>query len=88
VPITIVHDFLQVTENGYVLNLYLSPQSDVEFADEIGRLENPIDDRYLFSYVHRKFPKTPINKVRLIDGKADIVTVPFMTLMADVKPPV
>jgi hypothetical protein len=87
VPITIIHDFLQETENGYVLNLYLSRESDVEFAEELGRLENPVDDRYVYSYVHRKFPKTPINKVRLIDGKADILTIPYMTLMADVKPP-
>lgn len=85
-PLTIVHDFLKETEEGYILNLYLSRFSDVEFASELGRMENPIDDRYLFSYIHRKYPQTPINKVRLVTGDAKIVTMDFMTLMVDVRP--
>ena len=85
-PLTVVHDFLQETENGYVLTVYLSRESDVEFAGELGRFENPLDDRYVFAYIRRKFPQTPINQVRVVTGEGDVETLSYMSMMAEVRP--
>ncbi|MGB8954834.1 MAG: hypothetical protein WCC10_05635 [Tumebacillaceae bacterium] len=84
-PLTVVHDFLKETENGYILTLYLSRESDVEFASELGRFENPLDDRYIFAYIRRHHPETPINQVRIVTGDGDIEMLSYMSVMAGVR---
>lgn len=86
-PITVVHEFLRENENGLVLTLYLSrADQDVEFAAELGRMENPVDDRYLYSYIKRRHPNTPINHVQIVNWDAQVTTLSYMSIMADVRP--
>lgn len=80
--IRIIHDFLKETDEGFVLTLYLSRDSDMEFAEELGAFENPFDDRYVHTYIARKFPKTPINVVRIVDGEGHLYTTSYMNLLA------
>lgn len=85
-PIRIVHEFLQETEDGYLLTLYLSHGSQVEFADEpggIGVLPAPTDDHEIVAYVRRRHPKRPISKLRLVTGDAKILILPYMTVLAE-----
>jgi hypothetical protein len=86
-PITIVHDYLRETEDGNVVTLYLSRNSsDVEFAEELGRMESPVDDRYIYAYIKRKYPDTAVNHVQIVSGDHQIRTLSYMSIMADVRP--
>jgi len=84
--IKIVHDYLQTTQNGYVLNVYLSRDSDVEFAEDLGRLGNRQDDAALFSYIHNHYPHTPISQIRMIDSEGDVHRLSLMSVMGDARP--
>ena len=84
-PVAVVHDFLQETENGYTLNLYLSRNSETEFAGELGTFENPLDERYVVAYIRMNHPQTPVNHVRVVTGEGDVVTLSYMTLLAGVR---
>ncbi|KEO82178.1 hypothetical protein [Tumebacillus flagellatus] len=81
-PLQIVHDFLQETENGAVLTLYLSHHNDVEFAEELGRFEDPFDDRNVYAYIQRHYPQTPINHVRVVTGDHRVTTLSYMSILA------
>jgi len=86
-PINIVHDFLQETENGYVLTVYLARDNiNVEFASELGRFERRIDDRDVFMHMRSKYPGVPINHIRVVTGDAEVVTLTYMSMLADVQP--
>ncbi|ASS76640.1 hypothetical protein CIG75_17805 [Tumebacillus algifaecis] len=86
-PLEIVHDFLRENENGIVLTLYLSRNNQqVEFAEELGRMENPVDDRYLYAYIRRNYPNTPINHVQIVSWDHQVRTLSYMSILADVKP--
>lgn len=79
----IVHEFLRETDdNGFVLSLYLSRDSDVEFAEELGRLEDPAADHFLYAYVKRHHPHTPVNQIQLVDGDGNVQTLSFMSILA------
>jgi hypothetical protein len=84
----IVHDFMQTTQNGNVLNLYLSRSSNVsvEFAEELGHLTRTQEDRQIYSYIQEHYPQIPINQVRLVTGDGQVVTLSYMSMMADVRP--
>lgn len=81
-PLQIVHDFLQECENGTILNLYLSSRCDIEVAEELGRFEDPFDDRNVYSYIQRHYPQTPINQIRLITGQHKVITLSYMSVLA------
>lgn len=82
----IVHDYLQTTSNGYVLNVYLSRNSQVEFADDLGRLAHQQNDETLFSYIRNHYPDTAISQVRVIDAGGEVHRLSYMSVMADVRP--
>ena len=85
-PIRIVHEFLQETENGLTLTLYLSRHSNVEFSDEPGEaalLPVPEDDHEIVHYVRRHHPRTPISQLRLVTGDGKILIMPYMTVLAE-----
>ncbi|MFD2172049.1 hypothetical protein [Tumebacillus lipolyticus] len=84
--LAVVHNYLRETENGNVLTLYLSKNSDVEIAEELGRMENPLDDRYLYAYIKRNFPDTPINLVQIVGSDHQIRTLSYMSILAGVRP--
>lgn len=74
---------MQETDNGLVLTLYLSRRNvEVEFAAELGRFENRRDDETIVRYIAERFPRTPINRVRVVTGSGDVVTLSYMSVMA------
>ncbi|HEU4963042.1 MAG TPA: hypothetical protein VFV52_04145 [Bacilli bacterium] len=77
----IIHEYLRETEDGFVLTLYLSRHSDVEFAEELGVLEDQADDELLLAYLERHHPHTPINQIQLVDGNGQIHTCTYMSLL-------
>ncbi|PWK05970.1 hypothetical protein [Tumebacillus permanentifrigoris] len=81
-PLQIVHDFLQETENGTILTLYLSRHTDVEIAQELGRFEDPFDDRNVYSYIQRRYRQLPINQIRLVTGEHQVITLSYMSILA------
>jgi hypothetical protein len=80
-PIRIVHEFLQETEEGLLLTLYLSRNSHVEFGDEVGETVQPVpeDEREIDRYIRRRHPHTPISQIRLVTGDAKILVIPYRT---------
>ena len=86
-PLAVAHDFLKDTENGLILTLYLSRHSEVEFASELGAFNDPEADSRVLSYIHEKYPRMPLSKLRFVDGDSNVYTVPFMTFLAAAHQP-
>ena len=79
----IMHDFLKETENGLLLTVYLSRRrSDVEFDLEFGHLEPPEADQQLLQYIRTRYPRLPLSQVRIVTGDAEVVTLPYMSILA------
>jgi hypothetical protein len=86
-PVAVAHDFLQETENGLILTLYLSRLSEVEFASDLGAFNDPEADTLVLSYIHEKYPRMPFSKLRIVDGDSNVYTVPYMTFLAVANKP-
>ncbi len=82
----IVHDYLQTTQNGYVLNVYLSRNTDVEFADDLGRLASHQDDETLCSYIRERYPRTAISQIRVINSDGQVHRLSYMSVLGDAQP--
>ncbi|MBL0389327.1 hypothetical protein JJB07_22300 [Tumebacillus sp. ITR2] len=81
-PLQIVHDFLQETENGAILTVYLARHLDVEFAEDLGRFEDPFDDRNIYAYIQRHYPQVPFNQIRVVTGDHKVTMLSYMSILA------
>jgi hypothetical protein len=81
--LSVVHEFLQNTEEGLILTLYLSRRSEVEFAADLGSFQNDADDQTIQAYIAEHHPQTPFNLIRVVTGEGKVVTLSYMCILSD-----